>query len=101
VALSVITSAEIAFGLEKRPVSAGLVARITRLRQVLPILSLMPSVVSHYARVRAFLEKNGTPIGPNDLWLSAQALSEGLTVVTGNTREFTRVPGLRVENWLR
>jgi tRNA(fMet)-specific endonuclease VapC len=101
VALSVITSAEIAFGLERRPVGAALVARIARLRHILPLVPLMPAVVPHYARARTYLEQNGTPIGPNDLWLSAHALSEDLTVVTGNTREFTRVPGLRVENWLR
>ena len=101
VALSVITCAEIAFGLERHPVSSRLVARIQRLQQVLPNLPLLDSVVAHYARARAHLEKRGTPIGPNDLWLAAHALCQDLTVVTGNTREFARVPGLRVENWLR
>jgi tRNA(fMet)-specific endonuclease VapC len=47
------------------------------------------------------LRRAGTPIGPNDLWIAAQALAEDLTLVTGNEREFARVPGLRVENWLR
>ena len=101
VALSVITGAEIAFGLEKHPVSARLVARIVALQQVLPKLPLLEDVVARYARVRAYLEKRGTPIGPNDLWLAAHALCTDLTVVTGNEREFKRVPGLRVENWLR
>ena len=101
VALSVITSAEIAFGLAKHPVSAGLTARIVRLQQVLPRLPLLDNVVAHYASVRAHLERRGTPIGPNDLWLAAHALCSDLTVVTGNTREFKRVPGLQVENWLR
>ena len=65
------------------------------------LLGLLEDVVAHYARVRAYLEKRGTPIGPNDLWLAAHALCTDLTVVTGNEREFKRVPGLRVENWLR
>ena len=52
-----------------------------------------------YGRVRAQLEAGGTPIGPNDMLIAAQALSRGLTVVTDNTAEFRRVKGLRVENW--
>jgi tRNA(fMet)-specific endonuclease VapC len=101
VVLSVVTCAEITFGLEKHPVGAALAARIARLMRVLTVLPLLPTVVPHYAQARTHLERKGTPIGPNDLWLSAHALSEDLTVVTGNTREFNRVPGLRVENWLR
>lgn len=101
VVLSVITCAEIAFGLERHPVSAGLSTRIERLQQILPILPVEPNVIQHYARARAELERCGTPMGPNDLWLAAQGLAEQVTIVTGNEREFRRVPGLRVENWLR
>ena len=101
VGLSVITWAEIAFGLERRTVSAALVTRIARLLHILPVVALQASVVPHYARTRTHLEKHGTPIGANDLWLSSHALAEDLSVATGNVREYTRVPGLRVENWLR
>lgn len=52
-----------------------------------------------YGRVRAFLEKQGTPIGPNDLMIAAIALTHKLTLVTHNTDEFGRVPELRVEDW--
>jgi tRNA(fMet)-specific endonuclease VapC len=52
------------------------------------------------ARIRAVLEAAGTPIGPNDLLIAAHALSLGATLVTDNLREFARVPGLAVENWL-
>ena len=55
---------------------------------------------SHYARIRAGLERQGTPIGGNDLWIAAQALALGAVLVTDNVREFSRVPGLTVENWL-
>jgi len=54
----------------------------------------------HAARVRWHLEKAGTPIGPYDLPLAGQALALDVTLVTGNTGEFTRVPGLRIENWI-
>ncbi len=53
----------------------------------------------HAGRLRAHLETAGTPIGPYDLQIAGIALAHGLTVVTRNTREFARVPGLRVENW--
>ncbi|MGH8567951.1 MAG: PIN domain-containing protein, partial [Gammaproteobacteria bacterium] len=53
-----------------------------------------------YARLRAELEIAGTPISPNDLWIAAQALAEGATLVTANIREFNHVAGLRLENWL-
>jgi tRNA(fMet)-specific endonuclease VapC len=50
--------------------------------------------------IRAFLERSGTPIGPNDLQIAGQALARGLTVVTNNEREFRRVPNLSVTNWM-
>ncbi|CAM3975906.1 PIN domain-containing protein [Bordetella muralis] len=53
-----------------------------------------------YGRIRAALEKQGTPIGANDLWIAAQALSIDATLVTDNQREFDRVTGLTLENWL-
>lgn len=52
-----------------------------------------------YAQIRSHLERAGGPIGANDLWIAAHALAMGLTVVTGNTSEFNRVPGLVVEDW--
>ena len=100
VMLSLITRAEVAFGLEKQPVGPALLGRILSMQRLLPTLPLNDSFTAHYARTRDHLEKRGTPIGHNDLWLAAHALSADVTVVTGNTREFKRVPGLRVENWL-
>ena len=54
----------------------------------------------HVGRIRAYLEPRGIKIGPMDTLLAAHALSIGATVVTGNMREFARVPGLAAENWL-
>ena len=53
----------------------------------------------YYGEMRASLERAGTPIGANDLWIAAHALAADLTVVTNNEREFRRVPGLKMENW--
>jgi tRNA(fMet)-specific endonuclease VapC len=64
-------------------------------------LPLGESAVPHCAAVRSTLRHQGTPIGRNDTWIAAHALAEGLIQVTGNEREFARVPGLKVENWLR
>ena len=54
----------------------------------------------YYAKIRNTLEKQGQPIGANDLLIAAHALSLNLTVVTANVREFLRIPNLKVENWL-
>ena len=54
-----------------------------------------------YADIRAELERRGTSIGANDLWIAAQALHNGSVLVTDNVREFGRVPDLTIENWLR
>lgn len=59
------------------------------------------TVAPVYGRVRAALEKAGTPIGPLDTMIAAHALSLGLTVVTDNEKEFCRVAGLKVQNWAK
>jgi tRNA(fMet)-specific endonuclease VapC len=101
VAISVITWAEVQFGLALNPLHARVLRRIEALASVVRALPIGLDVVPHYARLRALLLRKGTPIGPNDLWLAAHALSANLTLVTGNEREFRRVPKLRVENWLQ
>ncbi|MFB2838582.1 PIN domain-containing protein [Floridanema evergladense] len=64
------------------------------------ILPLTPPVEQYYAEIRTELEQLGTPIGGNDLLIAAHALTLNLTVITANIREFSRVPNLKVENWL-
>ncbi len=66
----------------------------------LNILPLEPPADRHYGTIRQELARQGIPIGSNDLLIAAHALALDLTVVTANAREFSRVPGLRVENWL-
>ena len=90
---------ELRFGAAKNG-SLRLVQQLEHIFEVLPILSLEPPVDQHYAAIRTHLEQKGTPISPNDLLIAAHALVLNLTLVTANVREFERLPGLRVENWL-
>jgi tRNA(fMet)-specific endonuclease VapC len=60
---------------------------------------MLPDCCESYSQIRAKLEKSGQIIGNNDLWIAAHALSEGLTFVTNNEKEFKRIPDLNIENW--
>jgi tRNA(fMet)-specific endonuclease VapC len=64
------------------------------------LLTVDHEVCRSYGKLRADLETAGTPIGPNDTWIAAEAMRHKLTLVTDNVREFQRVPKLKVENWL-
>ena len=64
------------------------------------ILPLATPADHHYGDIRSALEKAGTPIGPNDLLIAAHALAHNLTLVSHSLREFQRIPGLALENWL-
>lgn len=98
-AMSVITLGELRFGAEKSQSRDRSLAAITRLEQAIPVYALPDAAGAHYGQIRAVLQKQGLPIGNNDLWLAAHARAEGWILVTNNEREFTRVPGLQVENW--
>ena len=74
-------------------------AKLNTLLQAILTRPLPAGVAEQYGKIRSALEKNGTPIGGNDLWLAAHALEEDLVLVTNNIREFQRVDGLRLENW--
>ena len=96
---SIIVAAELRFGLRKNP-STRLAAQVEPVLDAIPALPFESPADDHYARIRANLEARGTLIGANDLLIAAQALALDATLVTGNEREFRRVPGLRVENWI-
>jgi len=66
----------------------------------LEVLPFGPKAAVHYGQLRAELERSGTPCGPHDMQIGGHARSEGLTVVTNNIRAFSRMPGLRAENWV-
>lgn len=99
-AISAITLSELFHGAEKsQKVNANLLA-IEDFCSRLEVLPYGAKAAQHYGAIRAVLEKSGTPIGVNDLHIAAHGRSEGLTVVTNNLSEFSRVPGLQAENWL-
>ena len=96
---SIIVAAELRFGAEKSG-SDKLADRVELILSAIEILPLESPVDREYGKLRHYLARNGTLIGPNDMLIAAQALCAGLTVVTANTGEFSRVPGLNIENWL-
>ena len=97
---SVIVAAELRFGAAKRG-SERLTAQLERVLAALPILPFEEPADFAYATLRVQLEAAGTPIGGNDMLIAAHAMAAGCSVVTDNDREFARVEGLTVVNWLR
>ena len=70
------------------------------LKTFVPVLPMPENAGKTYGAIRALLESKGTPIGNNDLWIAAHAKATALTIVTNNEREFQRIPGLKVKNWV-
>ncbi len=99
--LSAIALGELTFGAEKSAHSERNRARLAAFVERLPLVGVDHQTVFHYSKVRAALERLGTPIGANDTWIAAQALAVGATLVTDNEREFRRVESLVIENWMR
>jgi tRNA(fMet)-specific endonuclease VapC len=99
VAVSAIAAAELRYGAEKIARAAENGARLDALFEDMAVLDFDPESARHYGRLRAALETAGTPIGPNDMLIAAQALAHDLVLVSANEDEFRRVAGLRVENW--
>ena len=97
--ISAITDSELYWGVCK----SGSVRNQTALDRFLSPLAVLDydqAAARKYGELRAYLDKQGTPIGPLDQQIAAHALALGLTLVTNNLREFERVPGLVVENWV-
>jgi len=97
--ISAITASELYWGVCK----SGSVRNRTTLEKFLAPLTIVDydlRAAQHYGELRAYLEKQGTPIGSLDQQIAAHALALDMTLVTNNMREFERVPGLRVENWV-
>lgn len=99
VCTSIVVACELRFGARKKA-SDVLSERIEQLLDSLTVVPLDQPADEHYADIRVALERAGTPIGGHDLFIAAHARSRGCTLVTHNTREFGRVPGLRIEDWL-
>ncbi len=99
VGLCAVVKAELAFGAARSNDPARTLAKLAAFFAPFASLPFDDSCASTYGRIRAELEQAGTPIGPNDLMIAAIALTHGLTLVTHNTREFGRIPGLSLADW--
>ncbi len=97
---SIIVACELRYGVAKKG-SRQLADKVESILNNIRVLPLDEDVSQHYADIRYQLEKEGKVIGQNDLLIAAHARSGDMTVVTNNEREFARVRGLKVENWLR
>ncbi len=98
-AMSVVTLGELRHGAEKSQAREKALGTLNRLEASIQVAPLGETAGQHYGQIRAALERSGTPIGNNDLWIAAHARAEGWILVTNNEREFNRVEGLQVENW--
>ncbi len=96
---SLIVACELRYGVVKKG-SQQLSKQVESILSALEIAPLDEPVTQFYAHIRHQLARSGTPIGPNDLLIAAHALAMDAVLVTANEAEFSRVPGLRVENWL-
>jgi tRNA(fMet)-specific endonuclease VapC len=99
VCLSVVTKAELLYGVEVSPRRSQDGAALAAFLPYVEALDLTSDAALHYAEIRADLKKRGVLIGANDLFIAAHARSLGVTLVTNNTTEFERVKGLAIENW--
>lgn len=100
VGMSLITFGELRYGAEKSKHRVQALNTLSRLSGLIPVMMPSDTVGERYGAIRAQLESAGTPIGNNDLWIAAHALDLGVTLISNNTREFERVPNLRLENWV-
>ncbi|GES49673.1 MULTISPECIES: type II toxin-antitoxin system tRNA(fMet)-specific endonuclease VapC [Rhizobium] len=98
--ISSITLGELYYGVEKSTRRVENLTAVEHFVARLEVLSFGDKAAAHYGQVRAELERAGTPCGPHDMQIGAHARSEGLIVVTNNMKEFIRIPGIRVENWV-
>lgn len=98
---SALVQAELLYGAEKAQRTAHAVAALRVITDGLASLPFTSDDAATYARIRAALERKGQMIGQMDCLIAAQAVTRRLVVVTDNTREFRRVPGLKCENWMR
>jgi tRNA(fMet)-specific endonuclease VapC len=99
VVLSVITEAELRTGAAKSASAVKTLRLLENFLQPMTVLQFTSDDAAAYAQVRARLERAGTPIGPLDTLIAAQAVARKLTLVSNNEREFERIAGLRLENW--
>jgi tRNA(fMet)-specific endonuclease VapC len=100
ISTSIVVAAELRYGAERRG-SKRLSQQLEEILALVAVLPLGDEADEFYGKLRADLERRGLPIGGNDMLIAAHALTLGATLVTDNVREFERVGGLTIENWIR
>ena len=100
VVLSDIVLGELAFGWENSAKPSVTKRKVEHFLARFSRLGIDTDTALRYGQLRQLLQSRGTPIGMNDFWIAAQALNHNVILVTNNTREFARVPGLKLENWV-
>lgn len=100
VGMSCITYGELLYGAEKSQRKFESLEILKNLTSLIPVLGIGIATANYYAKIRAYLASTGNIIGNNDLWIAAHCVDLGTTLVTHNTREFDRVPDLKIENWI-
>jgi len=99
VCISAITRCELSYGIEVSPRRERDETELVAYLRYMPVLDFPGEAALDYGRIRGDLKSRGALVGANDLLIAVHARSLGLTLVTNNTREFSRVPDLKVENW--
>ena len=99
VCMSIVSRAELLYGVEVSPRRAQDAAALAAFLPYVEALPLDEDAALHYAEIRSDLKRRGLLIGANDLFIAAHARAQGLTLVTNNTDEFERVGNLNIENW--
>ena len=99
-AISVITWGELMYGAAKSIKRKKALQLLEEFKSFIPVLPMPEQAGNTYANIRASLESKETPIGNSDLWIAAHAKAAALTIITNNEREFKRVVGLKVRNWV-
>jgi len=99
IVISSITKAEMYFGSQKSQIPERSRAEQEEFFQNIDSLPFDDDAAEEYGSIRAYLERHGTPIGPHDMLIAAIARAKGLVVVTHNAKEFSRIPGLNIEDW--
>ncbi len=100
-AISSVTWGELIYGVERSSQSDRNLADIESMAAKLEVIPFDRPAADHFGQIRAELYRVGTPIGPYDMMIAGQARARGLIFVTNNTKEFKRIPGLMLENWIR
>lgn len=99
--ISAVTCSEIRYGVARRPEAVRLHWMVKEFLRIVPILPWDAKAANRHGELRADLKARGKPIGDFDEMIAAHALTDGAVMVTDNTRHFSRVAGLVIENWLR